>query len=155
MASPDIDPRFDFGPDPDHPGWFRWEVKDAGRFNHFLGPMRIRPTGTRTATVRIVPQRPHSNLADNVHGGVSLAFADIALFAAARTLGIAMGPRTVTVDLAMQFVGAGTVGAPLDAEIEIVRDTRHLIFLRGVLTQGDDDARTTVASFSGMLKKGG
>ncbi|NCP10737.1 MAG: PaaI family thioesterase [Sphingomonadales bacterium] len=159
MTGPDIDPRFAFGPDPDHPGWFRWEIREGERFNHFLGPMRIQPTGKTSARVRIVPQRQHSNLADNVHGGISLAFADIALFAAARTLGIAMGPRTVTVDLSMQFVGAGRLGEPLDAEVEIVRDSRHLVFLRGRLVQAPaEDASGSphiVASFSGMLKKGG
>lgn len=121
--------------------------------------MRIQPTGKASARVRIVPERRHSNLADNVHGGISLAFADIALFAAARALGIDMGPRTVTVDLSMQFVGAGRLDEPLDAEVEIVRDTRHLAFLRGRLVQGSDegDSETPhiVASFSGMLKKGG
>ena len=40
----------------------------------------------------------------------------------------------------------------MDATIEIVRNTRSLIFVRGIVKQGETDA-TTIASFTGLLKK--
>ena len=45
-------------------------------------------TGQRPqARVRMIPERKHSNLGDNVHGAVTLALVDIALFAASHQFG--------------------------------------------------------------------
>ena len=68
-------------------GWVSWNLKDQSRFNAFIEPLSVRvepPTddGRPRARVRMLPERKHSNLGDNVHGAVSLALVDIALFAA-------------------------------------------------------------------------
>ena len=66
-------------------GWLSWDLKDPTRFNSFIEPLTVRaepPTrdGRPCARVRMVPERKHSNLGDNVHGAVTLALVDIALF---------------------------------------------------------------------------
>jgi len=58
----------------------------------------------------------------------------------------------VTLDLSTQFVGAGRVGEPLDAVVELVRETGRLIFLRGLVVQGEGDSHI-VLSFAGTIRK--
>lgn len=133
--------------DPENPGWLTWEMSDKTRFNDVLGKMIMRRDGD-IARVRMFPERQHTNMQDNVHGGVSLAFADIALFAGARALGLSTDDA-VTLDLNMQFLAGGKTGEPLEAEVELLSETRRLVFLRGVLLQGHGK----VCAFSGTLRK--
>ena len=134
--------------DPEHPGWQSWALRDETRFNALLGKMLVRRDGDR-ALVRMFPKRAHSNLADNVHGGVTLAFIDIALFAGARAFGLIEVGAAVTVDLSVQFLGSGTIDTPLDAEVECLRETRRLLFLRGLVLQEG----VKVAAFAGTIRK--
>ena len=144
------DPHFDYDDDPDHPGWRRWALRDDTRFNALLGPIVVRAEGDRRVRVRMLrPERRHSNLAENVHGGVVMSFADIALFAAARTFGLVDAGGAVTLEMSFQFIGAGRQGEPLDAEVELLRETGRLLFERGLVTQGD----TLIANFAGTIRK--
>jgi acyl-coenzyme A thioesterase PaaI-like protein len=138
-------------------GWVGWNLRDKGRFNSFIEPLTVRlepPTadGRPCARVRMLPQRCHSNLGDNVHGAVSLALVDVALFAASHQFGSIEAGHSVTLDLSTQFVGAGRIGEPLDALVERVRETRRLIFLRGLVVQGESDEHI-VLSFAGTIRK--
>ena len=51
-----------------------------------------------------------------------------------------------------QFVGAGRVGEPMDALVELVRETGRLIFLRGLVVQGEGDSHI-VLTFAGTIRK--
>ncbi len=136
--------------DPDNPGWKTWKVSDDRRFNAVaLGKMIVKPGDENRATVRMFPTIAHSNLMDKVHGGVTLAFVDVALFAATAVMGYRHGPGAVTLNLDTQFVGAGEMDIPLDAEIELVRATRRLLFLRGMVVQQGQ----VVAGFSAMIRR--
>jgi acyl-coenzyme A thioesterase PaaI-like protein len=99
--------------------------------------------------VRMVPERRHSNLGDHVHGGALLGFMDVALFAAARSYGVLGAGHAVTLDLSAQFIGAGRLDAPIEAEVELLRETGRMLFLRGLVVQGEH----RVASFSGTVRK--
>nr|WP_240946597.1 PaaI family thioesterase [Novosphingobium sp. ERW19] len=105
--------------------------------------------GIRRARLRMFPERRHSNLLDAVHGGVTLALMDIALFAAMRTLLSGDAAGSVTLDLSSQFIGAGQIGEPLDAVTEVLRETGRLVFLRGLVVQGQD----TIAAYNGTIRK--
>ena len=138
-------------------GWISWNLKDKGRFNSFIEPLSVRserPTedGRPRARVRMFPERRHSNLGDNVHGAVTLALVDVALFAASHQFGSLDAGHSVTLDLSTQFVGAGRLGEPLDAVVELVRETGRLIFLRGLVVQGEGDSHI-VLSFAGTIRK--
>lgn len=138
-------------------GWVSWNLKDPSRFNAFIEPLSVRlehPTGDGRprARVRMLPERQHSNLGDNVHGAVTLALVDVALFAASHQFGALDAGHSVTLDLSTQFVGAGRLGEPLDAVVELVRETGRLIFLRGLVVQGEGDAHI-VLSFAGTIRK--
>lgn len=144
---------FIYEPDPDNPGWHRWELADDTRFNaQTMGRMLVRPESDLTCRVRMFPERKHSNLLDMVHGAVTLALVDIALFAAMRTLLNGNAGGSVTLELSSQFIGAGALGKPLDAVVEVMRETKRLVFMRGTVVQGEDDAHL-VATFSGIVRK--
>lgn len=141
---------FESQPDPEHPGWLTWELSDPSRYNHqILGKLLIRPEESGKAWVRMFPERRHSNFADNLHGGTILGFIDVALFAGCRVFGVIDAGMAVTLDLSTQFIGAGRMDEPLDAEVELMRETGRLVFLRGMVVQGE----TRVAAFSGTIRK--
>lgn len=132
------------------PGWFSWNLADNSRFNgQALGHLIARDEGEGKARIRLMPERRHSNLHDRVHGGATLGLVDVALFAGAR---IALGgdvAGAVTLDLNTHFTGGGIIGEPLDAVTEVMKETRRLVFVRGVVEQDDH----LVATFSGTLRK--
>jgi len=142
-------PEFLYEEHPDHPGWMKWGFKDETRYTAFLGEMMVRRDGNR-ARVRMTPERRHSNLANVVHGGAMLGFIDVSLFAAARSFGLISAGTAVTLDLNTHFIGGGRIGEPLEAEVELLRETGRLLFLRGVVLQGENEV---VAEFSGTIRK--
>ncbi|WEK43670.1 MAG: PaaI family thioesterase [Candidatus Sphingomonas colombiensis] len=143
-------PEFLYEEHPDHPGWMKWGFKDSTRYNAFLGDMIVR-VEDGIARVRMTPQRQHSNLANVVHGGAMLGFIDVSLFAAARSFGLVAAGTAVTLDLNTHFIGGGKIGEPLEARVELLRETGRMLFLRGLIVQGDDG--DVVAEFSGTIRK--
>ncbi|MFS2111074.1 PaaI family thioesterase [Sphingomonas sp. Sphisp140] len=139
---------FFYEDDPDLPGWKRWQILDQGRFNSFIGSLSVKAVDERTALVRHRFERQHSNLRDHIHGGALAGFIDMALFAAARGLGVLAGPAS-TVDMSIQFIAGGAIGTDTEAEVDLLRETGRMLFLRGVVRQGD----VTVASFLGTIRK--
>jgi acyl-coenzyme A thioesterase PaaI-like protein len=138
-------------------GWLSWNLKDSSRFNSFIEPLSVRieqphPDKPPLARIRMHPTHKHSNLGNNVHGAVTLALIDIALFAAAHQFGSLNTGFSVTLDLNTQFIGPGRVNQPMDALVEQVRETGRLVFLRGTIVQGNKDEHI-VASFSGIIRK--
>jgi acyl-coenzyme A thioesterase PaaI-like protein len=144
----DVHPLIRHEPDLDHPGWWSWAFVDDGKFHAVLGKLLVRAGEPGHATCRMFPEDRHSNLGGMIHGGALLTFIDMALFAGGRLAG-ANVIRAVTLDLSTRFLDRGRIGVPLDAEVELLRETRRLVFLAGKLIQED----VLVASFSGALRK--
>ncbi len=143
-------PNFSSDPDPENPGWFTWTFSDERRFNaQVMGKMIVRPEGEGRARVRMFPVMKHSNLMGNLHGGTILSLIDISMFAGSRMFGLIEAGTAVTLDMNTQFIGAGKTDIPLDCEVELLRETGRLLFLRGLVTQ--DDSR--VAAWSGTIRK--
>ena len=145
---------FTYGPSADHPGWYTWDLNDEDRFNAFvMGRLLVRredlPGGGPAVRLRMFPERRHSNLLDAVHGGITLALIDVSLFACMRHAIDGDAAGSVTLDLSTQFIGAGIVGKPLDAVVEVLRETRRLLFLRGTVVQDEH----LVAAFHGTVRK--
>lgn len=138
------------------PDWFTWAPHDQQNYNAFLGEMHIRAGGDSLpadmARVRMFPERRHRNLADVLHGGTMMGFIDCALFGAMRVLKLGAAGPSVTVELQTQFVGAARMDSLLEARIELTKETGSLLFMRGLVVQGEGSA--PVASFSAIIKKG-
>ena len=145
---------FIYGPAADHPGWFTWDMADQERFNSVtMGRLLVRredlPGSPAAVRLRMFPERRHSNLLEAVHGAITLSLIDISLFACMRHALDGDAAGSVTLDLSTQFIGAGIVGKPLDAVVEVLRETRRLLFLRGTVVQEDH----LVAAFNGTVRK--
>ena len=148
----DTNPLIRHRPDPDHEGWWTWDIRDGPegpRFNTVLGKLIVRPGGPGRATVRMFPEPRHANLGDMVHGGVTLTLIDMAMFAGGRVAGADIF-GAVTLDCATRFLSPGRIGLPLDCEVELLRETRRLAFFTGRVVQGEE----LVAHFTGALRKG-
>lgn len=138
-------------PDPANPGWHTWQLNDTTRFNSWMFPaLLLRRDDDGKARLRMLPEHRHTNLANNVHGAAVLALIDIALFACSRMLGIIEAGTAVTLDLSVQFIGAAKPGEPCDAVTEVLKETRRLVFLRGIVEQQNAGI---IAAFSGTIRK--
>ena len=91
----------------------------------------------------------HANRNGALHGGFLAAFADHAYFAALAAMGRPEQAAAVTVDLSMQYCGAGKVGQSLRADVEVLQETGRLFFMRLTLHQGDG----LVASSTATVRK--
>jgi len=144
----DVHPLIRHEPDPDHPGWWSWDIADDSRFHATIGKLLVRSDGPGRATCRMFPEDRHANLGDMIHGGGILTFVDMASFAGGRIAGAEV-MRAVTLDCQVRFLSPGRIGVPLDAEVELLRETKRLAIMQGKVVQ--DGA--LVAAFSGTLRK--
>jgi acyl-coenzyme A thioesterase PaaI-like protein len=144
-----IHPRIRHLPDPEHPGWWTWEIDEEERFNSAIGKLLVCGDGEGRARCRMFPGLGQSNLGNVAHGGAILTFVDMAMFAGGHLAGADI-MHSVTLDLSAQFLAPARLGAPLDSTVELLRETKRLAFMRGLVVQ--DEA--IVASWSGTLRKG-
>jgi uncharacterized protein (TIGR00369 family) len=135
-------------PAPNHPGWHEWRV--PGAFNReVIGTLLVRDEGSGFARTRIHPAPHMANVHGMIHGGIITALADATLFAGPGVLtGQDLG-ASVTVELSVQFIGAGRMDEPLDGLVSILRETGRMLFCQGKIVQDND----TVAGFSGIIRK--
>lgn len=126
-------------------GWNTW-LLGSDPLETVVGPFYFRDEAGGRTRCATVPEMRHCNAAGVIHGGFVMTFADFALFAIAREQ---LGGPAVTVSLHSDFLAATFPGLRLEAEGEIVRTTRTMIFVRGLMTQSEK----TVFMFSGIIKR--
>ena len=134
--------------DPDHPDWYSWGDFPRSSFAAATGRLLFRPAGPGRGEVRMFPTEAHMNMGGSIHGGAVMSFIDMALFAGGRCAGMSEG-HYVTLDLTTHFLARGEAGVPLDAQVELVRQTRGHAFLQGVCVQNGEPCY----SFTGTLKR--
>lgn len=144
----DTSPLIRHAPDPEHPGWWTWDLPEDGRYYGTIGKLLVRADAPGRATLRMFPEASHLNLGGGVHGGAVMTFIDMAMFAAGT---LATGKRVagVTLDCNIRFLAPIRPGAPLDAEVEVLRDAGRTLIVQGRVTQEGE----TVASWSGGVLK--
>jgi acyl-coenzyme A thioesterase 13 len=134
--------------DPDHPGWLSWGDFPRGSFAAATGRLLFKPDGPGRAITRMFPTEQHMNMGGSLHGGSVMSFIDMSMFAGGLCAGMERG-HYVTLDLTTHFLARGQPGSPLDAHVELVKQTRGHAFLQGVVKQNDQPCY----SFSGTLKR--
>jgi len=135
-------------PDAEHEGWFSWGDFPRGSFAAATGRLLFRPDGEGRARTRIFPTDQLTNMGGSIHGGAVMSFIDMSLFAGGLCAGMQRG-HYVTLDLTTHFLARGRPGPPLEAEVELVRQTRSLAFMQGVVRQDGEPCY----SFAGTLKR--
>ena len=135
-------------PDADHPGWYSWGDFPRGSFAGATGRLLFKPDGDGRGLTRMFPTDEHMNMGGSIHGGAVMSFIDMSLFAGGLCAGMQRG-HYVTLDLTTHFLARGRPETPLDAHVELVRQTRSFAFLQGIVRQDDEPCY----SFSGTLKR--
>jgi acyl-coenzyme A thioesterase 13 len=134
--------------DPDNEGWFSWGEFPRGSFAAATGRLLFKPDGPGRALTRMFPTEAHVNMGGSLHGGGVMSFIDMSLFAGGLCAGMARG-HYVTLDLTTHFLARGMPGAPLEAQVELIRQTRSFAFMQGVVRQNGESCY----SFTGTLKR--
>ncbi|NML89316.1 PaaI family thioesterase [Sphingobium sp. TB-6] len=120
-------------------GWLSWTDTVPGTFlDSAIGTSYSRSDAAGKATVMLESRPSHANRLGALHGGFLAGFADHAYFAALAAMGRPEQAAAVTVDLSMQYCGSGKIGPHLCAEIELLRETGRLMFLRLTISQDDE-----------------
>jgi uncharacterized protein (TIGR00369 family) len=127
------------------------EEVSVGGFNLYVGPLYRLPDGEDGALKRFVftAADKHMNSVGSVHGGMLMAFMDVAMSRTSRL--ISGAARCSTVSLAVDFVGPGRLGDLIEARIRVPRCTRTMVFLTGELVAGD----RTLVTANGLWKVAG
>lgn len=125
-------------------GWYHWQPVDD--FEELAGPFYCQPEG-QGVVCGWVPGDKNRNSGGNIHGGALMTYADFALFMIAG--GMSNAVHGVTVTMNSEFVGAAVPGRLLTARGEVVRSGLSLVFVRGLITDGE----RAVLAFSGTIKR--
>lgn len=126
-----------------------WKTRDFGRpdgYSSLIGPLLARREGDGWLYgFAVEPQ--HLNLRGAVHGGMIASLADHVM---GLTVWEALGNQPcVTVQLNIQYVSAAKLGDFVEARPELIRVTRSVVFIRGLIAVGD----RTVAMADGVWKR--
>ena len=110
-----------------------WKPMPADDYPALIGPFLARREGDGWRYGFVAEQR-HLNKGGVVHGGMLVSFADDALGA---TVFEAVGRQPVTtVQLNTQFIAPVRLGELAEMRAEVLRRTRTVVFVRGVLEVG-------------------
>jgi acyl-coenzyme A thioesterase 13 len=126
-------------------GWSTWSA-GGDPYETTIGPFVFRADGPRVRCA-FEPRREHLNGGGTIHGGALMSFADFALFCIAHKE--LAGDKAVTLTCNSEFLKAGGLEGVVEVEGEVLRATRTLIFVRGLITQSSHP----LLAFSGTLKK--
>lgn len=122
-------------------------------FIGLVGPLYTRRIDGSVPGIQLgfrVEQR-HCNPMGILHGGMMATFCDMLLPISAHVLSPDIGERFLpTISLQLDYLAGSPLGAWVQGEAQLLRATRTLVFLQG-LVKADD---TPVARVSGVFKIG-
>ncbi|GAA4002802.1 PaaI family thioesterase [Sphingomonas humi] len=127
--------------------WQGWTQFTADPFEEHAGPFFFRRADDGSITCAMKVETKHLNGGQFIHGGALMTFADYCLFGIAQDE-LHAGPA-VTATFNGEFVASVPAGAVIVGTGEVIRATRHLIFVRGLMRS--DGA--PIFAFSGTLKR--
>ncbi|MFB9970897.1 PaaI family thioesterase [Pseudoroseomonas cervicalis] len=111
-----------------------WRLAPGNEFLDLVGPLWARKEGDGWA-YGLQTKPHHANGRAIVHGGLLVTLADNAL---GMTVWEATGRQpAVTMQLNTHFLATAQPGDFIEARAEILRRTRSVVFVRGVLSVGD------------------
>ena len=120
-----------------------------------IGPFFVRAADGATDVAVTSAMRAtalHCNSMGVVHGGVLMTFADFTMSEAALHGG-EPGEHCLTVSFDAQFVASARDGELLQGEAQIIRKSRTLTFVRGLIHTQRDRIRVELLAFSGVGKR--
>jgi uncharacterized protein (TIGR00369 family) len=132
------------------PEGFRPARALGGEFIRANGPLYVRKhEGRLQLGFRVEPR--HTNPAGICHGGMMASFCDMLLPICAHHQSEAVANRFLpTVSLQLDYLAPSPEGAWVQGEAEVLRATRSLVFVQGLVTADGEP----VARASGVFKIG-
>ena len=127
-------------------GWSTWG-NGSDPFETLTGPFYMKALDQGGYVCAFMPEAQHCNGMGNIHGGCLMTFADFALFAHAHDH--LVGGPCVTMQFESQFVGGAKPGILIESHGDIVRVTRTMLFIRGLMSQEDKP----ILAYSAILKR--
>ena len=123
-----------------------WVPLKGGGFMDDVGPILRRhlPDGDVRFAMRV--EERHLNPFGMVHGGAIMTFLDHAIGSTGSRAHDAPGQATMSLTIA--FVDGVEAGSLMEADVEVVRTTRSVMFLRGTARVGE----RVVATADGVWK---
>lgn len=104
---------------------------DLGKgYSEAFGPVFIDREGARMA-FRVAER--HANPVDTCHGGALATFAD-AMIVAVHAGAESGQPHTPTITLTVDYLAPVTVGELVEAEVQLVKSTRTMLFVQSLMT---------------------
>jgi uncharacterized protein (TIGR00369 family) len=122
----------------------------GGGFIAVNGPLYVKKLESGIALgFRVEPR--HCNPMGICHGGMMATFCDMLLPISAHHLAAEIGRRFLpTINLQVDFLAASPLGAWVQGEAQLLRATRSMVFMQGLITADG----TNVARVSGIFKVG-
>lgn len=127
-------------------GWWTWG-RGVDPYETVVGPFCFKIDEDGRARSAFQPEQRHLNGGGAIHGGCLMSFADFSLFSIAHKA--LAGAKAVTLSCNCEFISPGGLDGWVEADGEVLRATRSIVFVRGILRQ----AARPVLAFSGALKK--
>lgn len=127
-------------------GWMTWS-NGADPYETSIGPFCYKIGDDNRALCAFEPLPRHCNGSGTIHGGAMMSFVDFSLFAIAHSA--LRDQHAVTLTCNNEFLSAGNLDGIIYADGDVLRETRSLVFVRGVVRQAD----RPLLAFSATLKK--
>ncbi len=125
-----------------------WIKRESDGFNAAVGPFWEKIEG-QTITLGIFVEQRHTNMhIGTIHGGVVMTLSDLGLGSAIRPVHGDLCYSCVTASLNVQFLSVARVGDFVTVHPEILRTSKQMLFIRGLLKLGDK----IIASAEGIWK---
>lgn len=122
----------------------------ASGFIDANGPLYVK-TLDRTVALGFRVEPRHCNMMGICHGGMIATFCDMLLPIAAHALSAELARRFLpTISLQVDYLGPSKLGAWVQGEAQLLRRTRALVFMQGLVTADGEPA----ARVSGVFKIG-
>lgn len=110
-----------------------WEQTEAWGLPEFLRPMWLRTDATGFS-LGFQPNAALNNGRGVIHGGILATYMDHSL---GRTVREAVGRVPIaTIQLDLHYLAPGDMNLFVEVRGDITRQTRSVVFIRGMLTQG-------------------
>ncbi|HEY8571823.1 PaaI family thioesterase [Phenylobacterium sp.] len=128
--------------------WAGWSYYPGGDpYEDLAGPFYFKIGDDGRPVCAFRAERKHMNGGGFLHGGCVMTFADFCLFVIARD--DIKGGYSVTATFNGEFVGTAHEGELVTCTGEVVKAGRSMVFVRGLIRNGEEP----VMSFSAVLKK--
>lgn len=130
------------------PGWLLFDFRGSGSWPDHWPPVHYRREADRLIRFRLMPPDRAVNQLGTLHGGFLAGIAEnnMGLFLAGED---GSPPQAVAVSLSLDYCAPGRPGEVLEGELELVRDTFRMQFVRIMLMQQGEP----VLQASGILRK--